>query len=63
MEAGAGSLWNKNSWHWEEKNYTKWAKETMKEMLEKIEFEKDGYVFTIGKAFTVTGEVGCAYIE
>ena len=28
---GAGSIWNKNSWHWEEKNYNKWAKEWLTE--------------------------------
>jgi activator of HSP90 ATPase len=23
---GVGSIWNKNSWHWEERNYTELAK-------------------------------------
>ena len=25
--AGVGSIWNKGNWHWEEKNYTEYAKE------------------------------------
>ena len=25
--AGVGSIWNKGNWHWEEKNYTEFAKE------------------------------------
>jgi len=24
---GVGSIWNKGNWHWEEKNYTEFAKE------------------------------------
>jgi len=38
---GAGSLWNANSWHWEEKNYSNQAKEYLKEHLAKIEYEND----------------------
>ena len=25
--AGVGSIWNKGNWHWEEKNYTDFAKD------------------------------------
>lgn len=28
---GAGSIWNKNSWHWEEKNYNKWSQDWFKD--------------------------------
>ena len=31
--AGVGSIWNKNSWHWEEKNYTEWGKKRLGEMV------------------------------
>lgn len=31
--AGVGSIWNKNSWHWEEKNYTDWGKKRLAELL------------------------------
>lgn len=33
---GVGSLWNKNSWHWEEKNYTEWAKKRITELVLQI---------------------------
>ena len=36
-EATAGSIWNKNSWHWEEKDYNKVAKALIKEQLESLE--------------------------
>ena len=28
--AGVGSIWNKGNWHWEEKNYTEFAKEYLR---------------------------------
>ena len=36
---GAGSIWNKNSWHWEEKNYTEQAKTFLNENIVKISME------------------------
>ena len=30
---GVGSLWNANSWHWEEKNYNKAGEEMLKQHL------------------------------
>lgn len=36
---GVGSIWNKNSWHWEEKNYTVFGKEYIKEKLLEISIE------------------------
>ena len=35
-EAAAGSVWNKNSWHWEEKDYNKVAQQKLREVLEGI---------------------------
>lgn len=35
-EATTGSLWNKNSWHWEEKDYNKVAKSALTELLEDL---------------------------
>lgn len=37
---GVGSIWNNNNWFYEEKNYTKFAKEYLTEALCKIEFKK-----------------------
>ncbi len=36
---GVGSIWNKNSWHWEERNYTEVAKKWLQENLIKIEVD------------------------
>ncbi|PFH32301.1 putative activator of hsp90 ATPase [Besnoitia besnoiti] len=33
MAAAAGSVWNANSWHWEEKSYTKWSREYLQSHL------------------------------
>ena len=33
-DASTGSLWNKNSWHWEEKDYNKVAKQILTESLQ-----------------------------
>lgn len=33
---GVGSIWNKNSWHWEEKNYTKKSQDYLTEKLQAI---------------------------
>jgi len=33
---GVGSIWNKNSWHWEERNYTELAKKWLGENLPKV---------------------------
>ena len=38
---GCGSIWNKNSWHWEERNYTELAKKWLNENLVKVEIESD----------------------
>ena len=36
---GVGSIWNKNSWHWEEKNYSPKAKEYITQHLQAIAYE------------------------
>lgn len=38
-EVAAGSVWNKNSWHWEEKDYNKVAHQKIVEALESIELK------------------------
>lgn len=37
----SGSLWNANNWHWEEKDYSKWAKEELKNIMESIKFSSE----------------------
>lgn len=38
---GYGSIWNKNSWHWEERNYTELAKKILSDNFIKIGFETE----------------------
>jgi activator of HSP90 ATPase len=38
---GVGSIWNKNSWHWEERNYTELAKKWLHEHLAPIEVDSE----------------------
>jgi len=43
MTEAAGSVWNKNSWHWEEKDYGKWARNRLIDILASIELEFCGH--------------------
>ena len=36
---GTGSVWNNNSYHWEEKSVAKWAEETLKRTLSLFYFK------------------------
>lgn len=55
--AGAGSLWNKNSWHWEEKKYTAWAHNWIKENLPTIRVENSDASARITSVTHVSGDV------
>ena len=44
---GVGSIWNKNSWHWEEKNYTEVAKKFLSDTLIKISHKAEAPPCTI----------------
>ncbi|KYO02556.1 activator of Hsp90 ATPase [Plasmodium reichenowi] len=37
----SGSVWNSNSWHWEERNYNKWAESYIKYNLSNLKIEKE----------------------
>ncbi|KJP89730.1 hypothetical protein AK88_00690 [Plasmodium fragile] len=39
----AGSVWNRNSWHWEEKNYNKWGESYIKNKLSDLKIEKEDF--------------------
>ena len=41
QSTGVGSIWNKNSWHWEERNYTELAKKFLSDNLVKIVVENE----------------------
>lgn len=54
--SGTGSVWNTNSYHWEEKNVNTWATETLKNVLSTFTHEMDKSNLTITDVTTVTGE-------
>lgn len=53
---GAGSVWNANSWHWEEKNYNKWAHEHLPSILTSLSFTESEWTFTVKEITKITGE-------
>ena len=55
MNKASGSLWNPNSWHWENKNYTKEATSYIKSKVLDHSFKKDDikFIFTDIKKMTV----------
>jgi activator of HSP90 ATPase len=57
MKSGIGSVWNQGSWHWEEKNYNKWAKEELIKRLQEVKVECGGFVIEIPKCIVLEGEV------
>ena len=59
--AGAGSLWNKNSWHWEEKKYTPWAHAWLQERLLAVQVETGGGAARITAVTKLTGDVRCVW--
>jgi activator of HSP90 ATPase len=55
MEA-TGSVWNANSWHWEERNYNTWAKQWIKEKLNEVAFETEGWAVQLTETPSLEGE-------
>jgi activator of HSP90 ATPase len=53
---GAGSIWNVNSWHWENKNYTKPAKQLITEMLKGSRLSKGGLEITVTDVKNIEGD-------
>ena len=53
---GVGSIWNKNSWHWEEKNYTQFAKKWLTENLSQVKIEKNDISIRIYEMKEIKGE-------
>ncbi|SCN12370.1 activator of Hsp90 ATPase, putative [Plasmodium malariae] len=50
----AGSVWNRNSWHWEEKNYSKWGESYIKYKLNNLKLETEQLSIYFDK-FDITG--------
>ena len=57
MKANAGSVWNTNLWHWEEKNYTNWAKEALKDIIQGYKFKAGDNLVEFGELMKSDGEV------
>ena len=54
--AGFGSIWNNNSWFYEEKNFTKFAKEYLTEEICKLTVTKDDIEVKFYEMKTIEGE-------
>ena len=53
---GTGSVWNNNSYHWEEKSVAKWSEETLKSILSLFYFKQNNAVLKIKEVKEVKGE-------
>lgn len=53
--AGVGSIWNKGNWHWEEKNYTDFAKEFLTKAWCSIAVEDAGAKIEVYEVKTLNG--------
>ena len=54
--AGIGSIWNNNNWFYEEKNYTKFAKEYLTKEICKIQLTKNDTLVKLYEIKTIEGE-------
>ncbi len=51
-----GSIWNPNSWHWEQKNYTPAAKKLLEQKILALRLEEGGILVTNHKIKSITGD-------
>jgi len=54
--AGIGSIWNNNNWFYEEKNYTNFAKEFLKDAVSKLQITKNDTLVRLYEVKTIEGE-------
>jgi activator of HSP90 ATPase len=54
--AGIGSIWNNNNWFYEEKNYTKFAKNHLQETIPKLQITKGDTLVRLYEIKTIEGE-------
>lgn len=54
--SGFGSIWNNNSWFYEEKNFTKFAKEYLTTEVCKLELVKNDIKVRLYEVKTIEGE-------
>ena len=53
---GKGSVWNNNSYHWEEKSVAKWSEETLKKCFSLFYFKHDKATLKITEVKDLKGE-------
>ena len=53
---GFGSIWNNNSWFYEEKNFTKFAKDWMHENVSTLQITKDGILVKLYEIKEIEGQ-------
>ena len=39
VKQGKGSVWNNNSYHWEQKSVDKWSEETLKKVINDFKYQ------------------------
>jgi len=53
---GSGSVWNNNSYHWEQKSVDKWSEETLKRILSLFYYKQDRATYKIKEIKDFKGE-------
>ena len=56
MNAGTGSVWNNNSYHWEQKSVDKWSEDTLKRVLSLFYYKHENATFKITEVKDLKGE-------
>ena len=57
---GAGSIWNKNNWHWEEKDYTSMGKKFMTDNLTGMKINENGIEIDLYEVKEIKGHATIA---
>lgn len=55
---GTGSVWNKDSYHWEQKNVQAWADEELKKVISGFKYNHEDAVLTINDIKSCKGDAG-----
>ena len=53
---GVGSIWNNNNWFYEEKNFSKFAKQYLTEQICKLQITKNDILVRLYEIKTIEGE-------
>lgn len=53
---GQGSVWNNNSYHWEQKSVDKWSDETLKKVLSLFQYKFEKATLSITEVKDLKGE-------